>query len=501
MLLNDLLKNVKCTSKDFPANLDVKGIAYDSRKTAAGYLFVAIPGTTVDGAKYIPEAVKNGVVAVVLEREADVPDGIAKILVKNARQALATIAANFYGHPSKDLKIIGITGTNGKTTVAYLIESILKEAGFKVGVIGTINSKIGNQVVAEGLTTPAPLELEEILLKMKKDGVQYVVMETSSHALDQERLYGIDFNIAIFTNLTPEHLDYHRTMENYLVAKRKLFANLGKLQKKKTFAIMNADDKYSRNVLGNYAGKVLTYSVQRPSNLQALKISGDSNTISFKAGGITINSGLIGIFNVYNLLAAIQVGLVLKIDKEKIQRGLEALQAIPGRMEEIKNKKGFRVFVDFAHTPDALQKILDTAKALIALQEQKGRILLVFGCPGSRDRQKRPVMAKIAAERADIAIATTDDPHREDPEAILEEVVAGWHGLPEAENIGGAQTSNVKTRLYKITDRSQAIEKALALAKPQDIVLIAGRGHEKHQDFNGKKVEIDDRVVVRDLFS
>ncbi|MBU0687493.1 MAG: UDP-N-acetylmuramoyl-L-alanyl-D-glutamate--2,6-diaminopimelate ligase [Candidatus Margulisbacteria bacterium] len=480
MLLKDLLSGIKVKTTDFPAKLKISSITCDSRKVSPNCLFVAIPGTKVDGTKFIKSAVEKGARAVVLEKEADVPEGTVKILVDDARSAFAQIAANYYGNPSQDLIIIGITGTNGKTTVTYLIEAILKAAGFTVGVIGTIGARIGAEVIAEGLTTPSADDLQEILYKMKKRGVSHVVMEVSSHALAQGRVIGVDFDLAVFTNLTQDHLDYHKTMDAYLADKRKLFEGLGKLAKKKTFAIINADDAYARNVLGKYSGKVITYSIEKPSNLKATNLKVGEG-LSFGADDITVNSELLGLFNIYNLLAAVQVGLALGIDQQVVQEAVKSIKVIPGRMEEIKTGKSFRVFVDFAHTPDALEKVL---KAAQTLNTNKGKIILVFGCPGERDRTKRPIMGKIAVENADQVIATTDDPHSENPENIIEEVTVDWETDP---------------RLSKVVDRRQAIEKALRIAQPNDIVLIAGRGHEKYQDFNGKKVEINDRKVVKDI--
>ena len=455
-------------------------ITYDSRKVKPGDVFVAIPGFKVDGTDFIRQAIANGAKVIVAENEVKVPAGVKFEKVPCARKALARLANKFYDYPSKKIKLIGITGTNGKTTTSYLIASILKKAGYKVGVIGTING---------GLTTPESLDLQEMLADMVEQGITHVVLEVSSHALALDRVSGCDFDIAIFTNLTHDHLDFHKTKKKYLATKLKLFENL----KQDGVAIVNVDDPASKDIFEVVQGEIVTYGVgQARHELRSTK----HNEFDTKVSGIairqdsmslTINSRelrtpLIGIPNVYNIAAAYQCALVLNIPQMIIKKGIEALQGVPGRVERIDFGQPFSVVVDFAHSPDALQKLIETYRPLT-----EGKIILVFGCPGDRDKDKRPVMGGIAAKLADVSIITTDDPRSEHPASIVDNIVAGIRlpGYPD-----------IRDRCRIIIDRREAIRKALELAEKGDTVLIAGRGHEKYQYFNGKKVEIDDKIEV-----
>src|SRR3989338_5715247 len=449
-------------------------ITYDSRKVKPGDVFVAIPGFKVDGTDFIRQAIANGAKVIVAENEVKVPAGVKFEKVPCARKALARLANKFYDYPSKKIKLIGITGTNGKTTTSYLIASILKKAGYKVGVIGTING---------GLTTTESLDLQEMLADMVEQGITHVVLEVSSHALALDRVSGCDFDIAIFTNLTHDHLDFHKTKKKYLATKLKLFENL----KQDGVAIVNVDDPASKDIFEVVQGEIVTYGVgQARHELRSTK----HNEFDTKVSGIairqdsmslTINSRelrtpLIGIPNVYNIVAAYQCALVLNIPQMIIKKGIEALQGVPGRVERIDFGQPFSVVVDFAHSPDALQKLIETYRPLT-----EGKIILVFGCPGDRDKDKRPVMGWIAAKLADVSIITTDDPRSEHPASIVDNIVAGIRlpGYPD-----------IRDRCRIIIDRREAIRKALELAEKGDTVLIAGRGHEKYQYFNGKKVEI-----------
>ncbi len=454
-------------------------IAYDSRKVEPGDVFVAIPGLKVDGADFVPQAIKNGAKMVVAEKEVGVPDGVEFQKVPSARRALAELACEFYGHPSKKLQLIGVTGTNGKTTTTYLIESILKTAGYKVGLIGTINS---------ALTTPESSDLQKELAEMVEKGITHCVMEVSSHALAQERVHGSHFKIAIFTNLTHDHLDFHKSMEGYLAAKRKLFEMLSK----DGIAIINVDDPYSKSIIEVVLGEVITYGVgQAKHELRSTKHNEfdtkvsdlliRQNEMALRINSLEIRTPLIGMPNVYNIVAAYQCCLALSISQKVIKKGIESLKVVSGRYERVDCGQPFSVIVDFAHSPDALQKLIETYRPFT-----KGKIILVFGCPGERDQEKRPVMGKIAAELADYSIITTDDPHGEEPEKIAREVEKGI-------------SRTVDQECTIVVDRRQAIEKALKMAKKGDTVLIAGRGHEKFQDFAGKKVAIDDREVVKSI--
>ena len=468
--------------------IKIKGLAYDSRRVMPGDTFVAIPGLRVDGAQFIPQAVEKGARVIVTEKQINVPAGVDLVIVPNARQALAALAARFYGYPAKKLKLIGITGTNGKTTIAYLLESILRVAGHKVGLIGTVETRIDGKSAPSTLTTPESLELQGLLDQMLKAGVTHVVMEVSSHSLAQYRVWGVEFDIAIYTNLTHDHLDFHHTMEEYLEAKKQLFRQL----KESGIAIINVDDPYSKKIAEEVQGEVLFYGVKeakhemRSTKQSEFDIKLRSYDIKLDSMQVVIDTTMLktpltGMFNIYNILAAFQAGLALHISRDKIKAGIEKAR-VPGRFERVEAGQPFPVIVDFAHSPDSLQKLLETVKPFV-----KGRLILVFGCPGDRDREKRPIMGRIAAELADQVIITTDDPHSEDPQVIIQDILKG--------------ITNYALRITNETDRRKAIEMALGQAQKGDLVLIAGRGHEKYQDFNGKKVELDDREVVREILS
>ena len=459
--------------------MEYTGIAYDSRRVKPGDVFVAIPGFKVDGADFIPQAIEAGAKVIVAEKEVKVPSGIDFQRVPSARRALAHLANKFYDNPSQKLKLIGITGTNGKTTTAFFIQSILKCAGHKVGLIGT---------VGEGLTTPESLDLQALLAEMVKEQVTHVVMEVSSHALALDRVYGCDFDIAIFTNLTHDHLDFHKTQEKYLAAKRRLFDML----KPEGVAIINVDDPYSKYLMEVVKGEVITYGVtQAKHELRSTKHNEFDTKVSeifiredemtLKINSLEIRTPLIGMPNAYNIVAAYQCGLVLHVPQKTLKKGIESLKSVPGRVERIECGQPFSVIVDFAHSPDSLQKLIETYRPLT-----KNRIILVFGCPGDRDREKRPIMGEIGVRLADYSIITTDDPHGEDPKQIINDILKGV-------------TSNQST-VTSIVDRREAIGKALGLAKKGDTVLIAGRGHERFQDFAGKKVAMDDGEAVREFF-
>jgi UDP-N-acetylmuramoyl-L-alanyl-D-glutamate--2,6-diaminopimelate ligase len=453
-------------------------IQYDSRNVQPGDTFVAIPGLKHDGLEFVPQAIECGAKIIVAEKNVPVPPGIEFRLVPSARQALAELSAEYYGHPSRKLKLIGITGTKGKTTIAVFIQSILTAAGFKAGLIGTITSS---------MTTPESADLQAQLAKMAADGFTHCVLEVSSHALAQERVRGCHFSIAIFTNLAHDHLDYHKTMQEYLDTKKKLFEMLDD----DAVAIVNVDDQVSAAIIGVVKGEVIPYGIKqaphepRDTKYNEFDTSVSNVVIRAKEMSVKINmheirTPLIGMHNAYNLTAAFQCGLVLGIRPAMIKKGIEAVKIIPGRQEEIICGQPFRVIVDFAHTPDSLQKLLETYRPFT-----RGKLILVFGCPGERDREKRPMMGGIAARLADYVIVTTDDPHGEKPADIIDEIERG--------------ALNVERGTWEaLIDRKEAIEKALQVAKAGDIVLIAGRGHEKYQDFAGKKIPLDDKEVVKE---
>lgn len=468
-------------------NRIIRAIVHDSRKQMPDTLFVCIPGATVDGHRYIEQAVKHGAIAVLVEKDAAVPEGITVIRVKDVKSAIQVIVPYFYAYPARRMRMIGITGTNGKTTTSYLLKAILREAGFKTGLIGTIQIMIEDEVRPIHNTTPDVIDLQSTLAEMAERGIEYVVMEVSSHALAQERVVGCEFNTAVFTNMTQDHLDYHKTFENYIAAKAKLFDMISASRQEKSSkgAVINLDDAAGKTMLDHVKYGALTYGIHAACDLRATEINVQAKGADFVVDGpfgkLPLTLKITGVFNVYNVLAAIGAALTEKVPAETIRVALEKFTSVPGRFELVDAGQAFSVIVDYAHTPDGLENILKTAR-----QIAKKRILTVFGCGGDRDRTKRPIMGRIAAELSDVVIATSDNPRSEDPEFILSEVEAGV-----METLGG--------KLHeKITDRGAAIERAVNLAEAEDIVVIAGKGHEDYQILNDRTIHFDDKEVARD---
>lgn len=479
MKLKDILKGIKFKGTADAARLDVPGITDDSRSVSAGYLFIAKKGYAQDGSRFISSAIKNGAKAVVAEEDFIAPQGVVKILVRDTRSALPVIADNFYGRPSAALKVIGITGTNGKTTITYLLESIIRAAGCEAGVIGTINYRIRNKVLPAKNTTPGPLELQALLADMVKGGTDFAVMEVSSHSLDQGRVDRLLFDAALFTNLTGDHLDYHKTMAGYFKAKKRLFEKL----KKGGAAILNGDDKKVASLKRSLKNAVV-YGTKRNADVRAedikLSMDGTSFTVRTRRGSFPITTRLIGMHNVSNILAATAAAIALKIPVPAIAKGVAGLAAVPGRLEAVDAGQPFKVFVDFAHTEDALFNVL----SLLREVAQK-RIVTVFGCGGNRDRTKRPRMGKVACTFSDHVIITSDNPRSEDPADIVAEIEKGVRGAFSNYDI--------------VVDRHAAIAKALEVAKTGDIVVIAGKGHETYQIIKDRTLAFDDRIVARNL--
>ncbi len=474
-------------SGEYPTGRDeeIVGISTYSKQVKEGFAFVAVPGTRFNGCDFIGEAISRGARAIIhstsypqiheLRRK-----GVLFIKVRDVYRALAQVAANFYGHPSSKIKIVGITGTNGKTTTAYLIESMVKAAGFKVGVISTVNYRFGQRVIPATNTTPGPIQLQELLHNMRADGVDYTVMEVSSHGLKQRRVEGIDFAAGIFTNITIDHLDYHKTFENYFNAKSILFRNLSP----HSWAIINMDDPHGKELLSRTDANSITYGIDATADVEAHNILNEVNGsrffVSTPHGKIELKTALIGRHNVYNILAAVSFGISQNLDLRLIKQGLEALDYIPGRLELIDAGQPFKVFVDYAHTDDALRKIISSIRPICG-----GKIIIVFGCGGDRCRDKRPLMGKVAAELTDYVILTTDNPRSEEPEAIIKEIEVGFPG--------GFANYQV------ILDRYAAINEAIRRAKEDDAVIIAGKGHEAYQVFKNTSVPFDDRFIVKEI--
>ncbi|TBR16875.1 UDP-N-acetylmuramoyl-L-alanyl-D-glutamate--2,6-diaminopimelate ligase [bacterium] len=458
----------------------IKGISCNSKKIKDNFVFVAIKGTKVDGNKFIGEAVKNGAKAVVFEGalklKRSLSPGIVFIPVVDARFAFAKLCAEFYHNPSSKLKVVGVTGTNGKTTITYLIEAILKKSGSNPAVIGTINYRFKNQVFPSKNTTPGPEDLQPLLRKMLDAKCKYAVMEVSSHALDQDRACGIDFSSAIFTNLTQDHLDYHHSMEEYFKAKTKLFAGL----KGGSFAVINIDDSYGKRLKKMTHVKTVTYGLDGHADFYAknirMGISGTKFIFSGPKKEAEFNIRLTGKHNLYNVLAVLAWAKHEGLDFDKVKKAVEEFTIIPGRLEKLNSHRGYSVFVDYAHTPDALFNVLTALREV-----SRGRILTVFGCGGDRDKNKRPKMGNIACRFSDYVIITNDNPRSENPLTIIRSIKAG-----------------IKKSNYSVQpDRFKAIKKALELAKKDDVVLVAGKGHENYQIIKNKILHFDDREAVK----
>ena len=467
----------------------IAGIQYDSRKVGLNDCFVALRGTTTDGHLYVHNAIGNGAKAVVVEDDTIIPDalcmhtGVIKIVVQDSRKALAQMAANYYGHPEQKLTIVGVTGTNGKTTTSTLVRSILEHNGKPCGLIGTIEYRIGDKVYPATHTTPESLELQQMFSAMVAAGCSAVSMEVSSHALDQNRVDDIPFTVAIFTNLTQDHLDYHGTMERYFLAKKKLFDMLDP----SATAIVNIDDPYGERIVGNCRAKIIRFSFKQESDLTArlleFNLKGTSIEIRYSGSSFVIRTPLVGKFNAYNVVAAVSAGIALGLSPEEIQKGIETVENVRGRFERIQSPSGCTVIIDYAHTPDALEKCLRAIRDVMP-QQANGKIITVFGAGGDRDKSKRPLMGKVAAELSDQIIITSDNPRSEDPEAIIDDIERGI--LPTA-------------HVIREVDRRKAIEEALALAKKNDVVLIAGKGHEDYQIIGKERKHFSDREVVESL--
>ncbi|MBI3030686.1 MAG: UDP-N-acetylmuramoyl-L-alanyl-D-glutamate--2,6-diaminopimelate ligase [Candidatus Rokubacteria bacterium] len=468
----------------------VTGLAYDSRAVAKGDLFVAVPGLKRDGRLHIPEALERGAAAVVTEGEDPLAGSShGRILVPSAREAMARLADRFFDHPSRALTVVGITGTNGKTTTSYLVEALLRGRGVRTGIVGTIQYRIGDELTPAGQTTPEALELQGLLARMVEAGVKGVAMEVSSHALALHRVDGIDFDVAVFTNLTQDHLDFHGTLEAYRRAKRRLFELLAVSPKHDRWAVINLDDPAGPGMVEGLPLRTLGYGLGPPAPVRPLEhastLDGIRMAVATPSGRLDVASPLIGEHNVMNLLAACAVGVALRMEPAAIGRALGTVAAVPGRFERVEAGQPFLVVVDYAHTPDALERVLATARKLT-----RGRLGVVFGCGGDRDRGKRPIMGGIAARLADRVWVTSDNPRSEDPLAIIKEVVVGVGAVwPDLE------------RCAMIPDRRAAISAALDWARPGDLLLIAGKGHETYQLIGRDAFPFDDRAVVRQILS
>ncbi|KNZ70476.1 UDP-N-acetylmuramyl tripeptide synthetase [Thermincola ferriacetica] len=486
--LTDLLKNIYGARVQGDLTVQIEGLAYDSRKVQPGFAFICIEGYKTDGHLFAQNAVENGATVIIAKKPITVPSSVTVVTVEDTREALAYMGAAFYDYPGDKLNIIGVTGTNGKTTTTHLIENILVKAGKKVGLIGTIKNKIIDRVLPVTNTTPESLDLQALLAEMVDAGVDYAVMEVSSHALELNRVAGCEYDQAIFTNITQDHLDFHETMDNYLAAKQKLFINLGKNSRKSRnkYGIINIDDSKGQSFLEVTHGQVITYGIQSAADVRAEKIDLRSDGVIFTAvtprGSVDLKLNLTGLFNVYNSLAAVASGLGENIALPVIKEALEEVKGVPGRMEKVEAGQPFAVLVDYAHTPDGLENVLSAAREFT-----KGRLITVFGCGGDRDRTKRPIMGEVSAKLSDFTVLTSDNPRSESPAEILRDIEEGVKPIIGPENY------------TVIEDRKEAIRHALNMAKTGDVVVIAGKGHETYQIIGTKVLPFDDREVAIEI--
>lgn len=463
----------------------IVSIEHDSRKVSQGSLFVCFEGVHFDAHQFINQAFDKGAVAILTTHsDVQVPDGMSILVVDDLLNATSIIVPYFYDYPSKRMRIIGITGTNGKTTTSYMVRSILINAGFHVGLIGTIQTMIDNEIFPVHNTTPNVIDLQHLFIQMLLRHIDYVVMEVSSHSLVENRVAGIEFDTVVFTNLTQDHLDFHGSMDNYLNAKCKLFDMVSRSgDKSNKNAIVNVDDPHSDKILSHSTCNHITYSINKSSDLQAQNIAVHSNGTSFnvnsKFGDMNFHLHITGIFNVYNILAAVGVALAEKIDPILVCNTLEHFKSVPGRFERVYADVPFTVIVDYAHTPDGIKNVLDTAKQIVS-----NRIITVFGCGGDRDKTKRPIMGKLAAQLSDVVIATSDNPRTEDPIQILNDIEVGIK-------------ESISDKNYEcIPDRHSAITHAINIAQDGDIILILGKGHENYQILKDETIHFDDREVA-----
>ncbi|NLI99323.1 UDP-N-acetylmuramoyl-L-alanyl-D-glutamate--2,6-diaminopimelate ligase [bacterium] len=479
MKLGELLKRVRFESYEGSQELDLKSVSYDSRTVQDGALYVAITGLRTDGRRFAKEASASGAAAIASESIEDLPDFKARIKINDARKFLAEASACFTGYPDREMTIIGVTGTNGKTTITYLLESILRAGSRKTGVIGTTGFFNGESWEKLSHTTPESADLWNILKGMKDKGCDTVAMEISSHSLELDRVWGLDVDIAVFTNLTQDHLDFHKDMNSYKAAKFKLFDNI----KKEGISIVNADDQTGLELIERLNGKrVVSYSTSGRGadlwvELEYSTIKGSAAVIHYRGLALPCFLGLPGGHNISNLAAASGAALTLGIEPETLKIGVEALKCVPGRFEEVENDKGFFIFVDYAHTPDALERLIKSARELAPR-----RVITLFGCGGDRDKGKRPMMGRIASGLSDYVFVTSDNPRTENPDEIIREILAGVDG-------------NNNT---VIVDRREAIHAAVRFLEKDDVLLVAGKGHEDYQILGTEKIHFDDKEVAKE---
>jgi len=502
MRLEDLARLINPSETGGALAREIEGLSCDSRQVRPGGLFFALRGVATDGHDFISAARDRGAVAVVVEDPSRVPDGMAWLKVDDARLAMSRAAAAFYGNPTDSIPVVGITGTNGKTTTTYLVESIMARAGIPAAVLGTISYRFGDLNIPAPHTTPESVDLQRTLRELVEQGARGVVMEVSSHALEQRRVDGCRFDVGIFTNLTRDHLDYHRDMESYFGSKARLFTELlaSDDTKPRRAAAVNVDDPYGARLASSSAAPVLSYglsssSLVRPEEV-VFSVNGIAGSLVTPLGTTPFRSRLLGRFNLYNILAAVAAGVALGLPLEAIRDGIEGDVRVPGRLERVENDRKVTVLVDYAHTGDALENVLRTVAEIAT-----GRIITVFGCGGDRDRGKRPVMGEIAGRSSDLTIVTSDNPRTEDAGAIIAEILGGIRTLGLKEYGPDELSTGFEARGFTaVESRREAIRLASRVAKPGDIVLLAGKGHEDYQIIASVKHHFDDREEAANAF-
>lgn len=479
--LKEILYKVPLTSASGDMNVPVSSIVFDSRKAVKNSTFVAVKGTQSDGHLYIDQALNKGATSIVCEAfPHTLVENVSYVIVEDSAKSLAIAAANFYDNPSEKLSLIGVTGTNGKTTVVSLLHNLFQELGYFAGLLSTVNNKIGEEIFESTHTTPDAIQINELLAAMLKKGCTHCFMEVSSHALVQSRVSGLNFSGAVFTNMSHDHLDYHGTFESYISAKKLLFDNLPS----SAFALVNMDDKRGRIMLQNTKAEKSTYSLKSSSDFKAKIISNQLEALEMRIDNLDAWFKLVGTFNAYNLLAVYATAVLAGEENETVLAALSNLSAAPGRFEIISSGSGITAIVDYAHTPDALENVLKTINHVRSRNEQ---LITVIGCGGNRDTEKRPLMASIACEQSDKVILTSDNPRDEDPAAIIKEMQ------------GGVSPTNFKKTLIQ-PDREEAIKMACVMANEKDIILVAGKGHEDYQEIKGVKYPFDDKEVLNRMF-
>lgn len=481
MKLDQVIKNIQVTNLIGHSDIDLKGINSDSRKVESGHLFVAVKGTQTDGHSYISTAIEKGAIAVLCEElPTELSENVTYIQVKDTEDAVGKAATAFYGDPTSKLELVGVTGTNGKTTIATLLYDIFRHFGYKAGLLSTVCNYIDDEAVPATHTTPDPISLNELLGRMAEAGCKYVFMEVSSHSIDQKRISGLRYAGGIFTNLTRDHLDYHKTVENYLKAKKKFFDDLPK----DAFALTNVDDKNGMVMLQNTKAKTYTYSLRSLCDFKGriLENHFEGMLLSFNEKELAVQ--FIGKFNASNLLAVFGAACLLGKKEEDVLLALSTLRPVAGRFDSLRSPQGYTAIVDYAHTPDALVNVLS---AIHEILEGKGKVITVVGAGGNRDKGKRPIMAQESVKGSDKVIITSDNPRNEEPQDIINDMLAG---------LNTEELKNVIT----IVDRKEAIRTACMLAQPGDVILVAGKGHENYQEIKGVKHHFDDKEVLREVF-